>query len=565
VEQRDTIMTLITTKITVDSVYTAAKEAQKSILYDIGVSRDTTALQKKIYDFEDTMNGLSGKLQGIDRGLLDNVKIVNAEIVSRGTSRGVTVSLYEGVLPEPGLTVAQAEVQKLGKKLYPLTTSGSIVSTSNTYVGGNAAGGNVATSTVVYDANTAYSYTSNDTIVDPIFAAVDANATVDLTPLATQQNETLPILPDGMILLAQDAAANANGLQAGLTVFTHNPLAQVISDTKSLLLYYTENNYANLNVAIASVYSDPALVVEVNSLKEAIGGGDGLSGAVAQMNIFKDHTDRLSGLVLAEDSPEAEATGDSTDEFLNVNDVNGDLQEIFRFDARKFRSARYTVQGSAANTTRGHQVTELYILHDNEVPYTREILSVYSDSPFLTFTTQLFDGNVIVLANTTAPNTDFVIHGTKLRIARVAESFADMSQQKIITNHETCQAFLNDGIDRVALCSTSLTEGSAAVTFLAREFRDMLVVVENVTGTTARKKAVINGHAFRISDARATIQALIDADYSNFVATRKLVESLSIAENLTISYTDSAGNTIPKTTLNTGTISAIEASINGST
>jgi len=545
---------LITTKQTVNPVYTAAQNAQATITTFLVLSRDMVQLQKDCYDFEDTMNGLSGALQGIDQGLLTQVRADNSTIVSHGTSRGVSIQLHKSVLPKASGTSGYSQALVTGKKLYPLTTTTTTVTTT-----GVDSAANVSTSAVQYDPNTAYSYTATEE-VDPLFAAIDANATMDLSPLAFEQNETVPILPEGMIVLAEEAAANANGLQAGLTVFSYNPLATIIDDTQQLLLYYTESNYANLNVALSTISADPLLAVEYRALKEAIAGGDGLSGGVAQMSIFRDHTDRLAGLVLAEDSPNAEATGDSTDEFLNVNDISGNLQPIFSFDARKFRSARYTVQGSAANTDRGHQVTELYILHDNELAYTREIVSVYTQDPFITFTTQFLAGNVRVLANTAADNTDFVIHGTKLRIARVAESFADMSQQKIILNHETCQAFLNDGIDRVALCSSSLLH-PAAVAELAREFRDMLIILGEITGTTVVKQIAILQWRDTFVAKRAAIQALIDADYANFAATRKLVEALQIAENITISYTDSTGNTIPKTTLNTPTITAIEAAL----
>ena len=537
--------------ITIDPVYRDAGKAQSIILYDLGMMRDALKLQDSVWAFEDTMNGLSGALQGIDSGLLKNVRDVNGEIIVRGAAAGYTISLHESVLPIAQQTVTH-EVTVPGKKLYPLTTS--VVSTVTEVVAANVSHG---TSSTVYPQ--AVIVEGDDTAVDPIFDELDLEAaSVVETPTALDQNGGLPVLPAGMVTLSQKAAANANGLQAGLSAFSHNPLATIIDDTRSLLLYYTADNYANLNSALVIISADPLLNVEYKALREAIAGGDGLSGSVAQLDIFKDHTDRLAGLVLAEDSPNAEATGDSTDEFLNVNDISGNLQPIFSFDAKKFRSAKYMVQASAANTDRGHQATELYILHDNSLAYTREITSIYTQDPFVSFTTQFLNSKVTVLANTSADNTDFVIHGTKLRIARVSESFADMSQTKIVGFHESLQSYLDDGVDYVQKCSASLLHPET-VADLAREFRDMIANLSTIGGSTAEKQTAILGYAVVMRLVRVAIQTSIDNDYANFVAVRKLTEALNIAETLTISYTDSTGNSIPSSTLNSSTISAIVA------
>ena len=578
---------IITSKITTDSVFQKARDAQATISTHLVLSRELNQLQQDCYAFEDVMNGISGELQNIDSSMLKMLLIDNETIVSHGTKRGVTIKLDKSVLPKKNNTSNMSSSQEIlvtGKKLYPLTTTTTttgVITVSNiTYSGSAVRAGNVnngfdgaastTTDTALYDPSAVPStFTEDYDTVDPIFDALDAdaNTAIESAPvLAFEQNNTetfLPILPVGMITLAYEAAANANGLQAGLTTFSHNPIASVLDDTRELLLYYTENNYANLNTALSTISSDSALDIEYNALKEAIAGGDGLSGAVAQMDIFKDHTDRLSGLILDEDSPNAEPGNDSTtDEFLNVNDVSGDLQEIFSFDARKFRSAKYMIQASAANTERGHTCTELYILHDNELAYTRELVAIYTQDSFTAYTTQFLENRVRVLANTSAPNTDFVIHGTKLRIARVAESFADMSQQKIITLHESLQDFLDDGIDRVALCSTSLAHPET-VGELAREFRDMLAILGGIgAGSTAEKQALILYWKNVILKKRSNIQALIDADYANFVATRKLEDALGIAQSLVIAHTDSSGNTVPHITLNSASIDAIMQSNN---
>jgi hypothetical protein len=279
------------------------------------------------------------------------------------------------------------------------------------------------------------------------------------------------------------------------------------------------------------------------------------------MDFLLEHTNRLSGLVLDVDSPNDVTDNDSTDEYVYVNDVAtvNTPTVIFSFDSRYFRSASYTIQATAAALDRGHQVTNLVILHDNHHSYTRETATVYSQNPFVTFTSRILNNRVEVLANTSASNTDFVIHGVRLRIARASKTYGEMSQQKIIQQHELLQAYLDDGVDYVAAQSGSLLRGDL-VKELSRLFSDMLITFSNagfLSQSEANKQAQLVAMAANIKAHRAAIQAQMDKDYDTFVAVRKLTEALDIAYNLSVSYTDSTGNAIPSVTLNNATINAI--------
>jgi hypothetical protein len=152
-----------------------------------------------------------------------------------------------------------------------------------------------------------------------------------------------------------------------------------------------------------------------------------------------------------------------------------------------------------------------------------------------------------------------VIHGVRLRIARASKTYGEMSQKKIIEQHELLQAYLEDGVDYVASQSGSLLRGDLTAS-LAQLFSDMLITFTNggfLGQSTAAKQADILAMASRIKTARAAIQDRIDADYEEFVRVRKLTESLDIAYNLSVAYTDSTGNTIPEVTLNSATKTAI--------
>lgn len=544
-------------KVTVAPSILSALAAIAAMNKALGMSAQNSNLTPDIERFEDTMNALSGALLGQENSVQLEIQMACASTVAAASAKGYEVKLYKSLLPPNVSRGTSVASYALGKKLYPLTTSvAQKTAASNESLAGNTATvANIATTV----AETATEEVKDE--IDPIFEENELDVVID-EPLSTIQNETARYLSNSLIALAVTAAANANGLQDGLATFSYNPLAALLTTTKNTFLYYTQGNYANLNVALSAINADPLLSTQYKALREAIGGPDGLAGCVAQMDFFREHTDRLSGLILEVDSPNDVTDNDSTDEYINVDDVAaGVAAVIFSFDARYFRSAKYMVQATAASLDRGHQTTELVILHDNYHAYTREIVSVYSQDPFINFSTRLLNNRVEVLANTSASNTDFVIHGIRLRIARAAAAYGEMSQKRIIEQHETLQAYLDDGVDYVALQSASLLVGGGLVGELGREFNDMLINFSNggfISQLTAAKQAQILQMAETIKTRRAAIQTQMAADYAKFVELRKLLEALDIAYNLAAAMTDSTGNAIPAATLNSSTIAAIE-------
>jgi hypothetical protein len=545
-------------KTSVSPVYVQAIEAIKAIIALMEVKRGGL-VAADVYPFEDEMNGLSGAILGLENELQLVVQSGNAEVVARGRSAGVTVRLHSSVLPLENVSHGTIGTTVLGKKLYPLTTSAVISSNTTTVTVANATSEGITTSVVTMDANVASTLTDDlPDDIDPLFDELDAEIVTE-EPLSTLQNETAPYLSNSLIELAKTAAAYSE-LQDGLVTFSQNPLADLIGTTKSLFLHYTLGNYANLNTALSVIYADSNLATQYKELREAIGGADGLAGCVSQMDFLLEHTNRLSGLILDVDSPNDVTDNDSTQEFIYTSDFSSATPAvIFSFDARYFRSATYTVQATAAALDRGHQVTSLIILHDNFHSYTRETATVYSQDPFVTFTSRLLNNRVEVLASTTAANTDLVIQGMRLRIARASKSYGEMSQTRIIENHELLQAYLDDGEDYVSSQSQSLLRGDLTAS-LAQTFNDMLINFTNASflgQSTANKQAGLLAMAQTIKGGCAAIQARIDADYEEFVRVRKLAEALDIAYNLSVAYTDSTGQAIPAVTLNSATKSAI--------
>jgi len=103
-------------------------------------------------------------------------------------------------------------------------------------------------------------------------------------------------------LVAGFAGAASAVAAGGLSAIAQNPIATQLASVKDKVGGLASGNFAGLNAALPSISTDPNLTAQYDKLKLAIGGSDGLSGAVAQVNKFQDHTDRLSGLKLSSDS-----------------------------------------------------------------------------------------------------------------------------------------------------------------------------------------------------------------------------------------------------------------------
>ena len=538
---------------TINPALTTIRQAQASYRNCLETERDKSILITKTQAYEDVVNGLSGEYASFNSDTQTEIQVENYNLFVLAQDKGITLNLYESLMPSVETDSVSQKVVRTGKKLYPKTITffDSSLSTSSNVTPQNT------TSTPLPPANEPV----DDTVVDPVFANVDAQVWEPQTYASEQVNEPwTPMVSNALVELALTAAANANGLQAGLTTFSHNPLETIIEDSRELLLYYTENNYANLNVALTGISSNPNLNSAYKLLRESIGGSDGLSGCVAQLDEFRIHTDRLSGLYLKADSENAEPTNDSITEDLTLYGLSGGPTEIFSFSARKFRSAKYLIQATAADADRGHTVTELYILHDNHHPYTREVVSMYSNEPFVTYTTQLLNGEIRVLANTAADNTDFVIHGTRLQISRAAKSYANISQTTIMENHMILSTYLNDGVDYFRYQCGALYNPKV-VAEISRELRDLLIQLRSsdfLGQSDAIQSAGINAWASIISTRANTIQAQIDADWNAYVESGKKSEALQIAFSLASGYEQPNANTTLQSTLNSITKTAIE-------
>jgi hypothetical protein len=537
----------MTTKtITVDSAYIEASNVNNWMLKELLVNKNVEKLALSAIEYEDRMNILSGDILGLMPSQLQQIQNQCLIVVNEAKQLNIEINLYEKLLPV-NINDTTETVTVVGKRLYPRTETVVIEGTP------------VEVEQPVEPVETPIEETPEEDAIDEIFSVIDADAEQAAVlaleePISALGRENVAMISSELVSIAEKAAANTKGLQAGLVEFSTNPVAPVISNIRTLVL-----NYSNLNTALSLINSSPSLSSEYTTLRESLGGGDGLSASVSQLDNFKEHTDRISGLVLDKSSSLAEPNSDSTQEYLSYDAIPANtLTTIISFNNLKFRSAKYMVQCTAG---RDHQATELYILHNNKFVFTREVTSIYTRDPFVTFTSAMINGNIEIKANSTQQNTDFVVFGTRLRIARQSKPYSDMSQTRILTLHEALSSFYNDGTDWAMRMSGSLIKGNLVLE-LGRTIDEMLTVLSSVyfsTLSTVDQKAKILEYANLIDARNRAIQDSIDADYDAFVECTKKSEALTVAFSLADNFKESGTQAVLDLTLNNQTKSAINA------
>lgn len=342
----------------------------------------------------------------------------------------------------------------------------------------------------------------------------------------------------GLTQLAQDIGNYSGGLQQGLSLASKNPLASVYESTSSTLSSYTQGNYSGLDAKLPNIASNPSLSGAYNALKLSIGGSDGLTGSVSQLNAYKEHTDRLSGITLSSES-EYYTTQESGSEYAYYYDLPlNTWQDIISFSAKTFRSAKYFIQATSNNE---HQSSEIFVIHDNVRVYTREVDQIYTTDPFIIFTSQFTDNTVKILANTSLPNTDLVIYGIKLEVATKASSKDTITQEKILESAKSMAGFYpSDPTDYIELQASSLLKPNSAY-----NLQDSIEnLVERMTHYTfeslsdAEKESYIRDYANTINRVTLSMQASIDSDIAAHEDITKKIESASVVYGISSSYSD---------------------------
>jgi hypothetical protein len=122
-------------------------------------------------------------------------------------------------------------------------------------------------------------------------------------PTTTVMGTTIVTQVGGKVLSSLTSAANEISSAVGtLSAITENPIGGLVDDIKGTIENYTKNNFQELDSVLNAIATDPTLSTVYGELKKAMGGGDGIGGCFSELQKFKEHTDRISGVTVASDS-----------------------------------------------------------------------------------------------------------------------------------------------------------------------------------------------------------------------------------------------------------------------
>jgi hypothetical protein len=349
--------------------------------------------------------------------------------------------------------------------------------------------------------------------------------------------------------IARSVATDSGGLQSGLSQISVNPLSNFLTQTKGSLSTLTASNYSGLDSTLPDVASDPALSTEYAELKTSLGGSDGLSGAISQIDAYQLHTDRLSGVTLSSESDySTEEESGTYYEYATIAN-NNTWETAIEFNARRYRSAKYFIQGTANNE---HQTSEVFLIHDNNRVYVREVDLIYTQDPFIQFTGSLSDNVVRVMANTEFQNTSLVIYGIRLEVASNAESQSVISQDKILASARAMKGFYGeDGNNYVQLQSNSIfnTVPLTTIDYHIREMSRKINSNEFNVLSTAQKQAYLRDYANTINSSANALQNSIDSDIAAYNDVSKKIEAASVLATINTNYSDPESKALLNLTL----------------
>jgi hypothetical protein len=533
-----------------------------------------------ILEFEDTINPLLGILK-LNKEIFPEIQADCLEVKQLVDSTGLTLSLNPDFYPQE--TVKQTSKLVLGKKLYPRTEmvpveildaasqptiKPSLTSTvAGSTAGSTAEGASQATEESITELNAAIVAESSsnvaqltvETAVDSAFTTLDELAAAaaasykDDEALSTIGEESASLIPQGLVDIINANVGDAGSLQENLPALCQNPLGNLITDVRDRILYYTNSNFTILSSTLASVSADSALTSQYKALKESMGGGDGVGGAVAVLNEFLDHTNRLSGLVLEKTNENAGNTSQSTTDNFIYNELPPNVAtSIVSFSSDQFRSAKYYIQGSSGIE---HQMSEYTVIHDGTYVFGREVDTAYTIDPFISFSSNIANKIITVTANSSIPNTSLVVYGIRLMIAKPITSYTNISQYKIIENHQILNAHDSSNTDYISEQTSGLRQESILAS-LSEFVQEMFTGMQS--GSTAEKQQKLLTAAAAINNFSATLESAMASDYEAYADLSKRAEAMRLAYDWSRGYQDPSVKSLLDKSLNTSVIEQLQ-------
>jgi hypothetical protein len=217
--------------------------------------------------------------------------------------------------------------------------------------------------------------------------------------------------------------------------------------------------------------------------------------------------------------------------------LNNGPNVIAQFSKSEYRSAKITIQ---ASSNVEHQLSDVYLIHDNKLVYTRVTDLIYTIDPFVDFTANIDSNNVYLSANTTLANTDLVIYAT-LFDNPVTSADKTIDLEKILESTTSMASLMPDDKTDYAAKLTSSLGKQDEIYLLKRKINESFAYMQTsdfTSQTSAFKQAYITDLTNSINNTSNTLNNSVQSDVQTFYDVSKKIESMSTLTNINLGYSN---------------------------
>jgi hypothetical protein len=213
--------------------------------------------------------------------------------------------------------------------------------------------------------------------------------------------------------------------------------------------------------------------------------------------------------------------------------LNGGPNAIAQFSKTTYRGAKITVQ---ASSNVEHQLSEMYLLHDNNLAYVRQLDFIYTTDPFVVFTATIDSNNVYLQATSGLPNTDIVIFAT-LFDNPVTASDKGVDFQSVVSNATAISSLYPDDKTDYAAAMTASLDKKADIEALNIRIRDGIAYMATAAfnaESNSYKNDFIHNLANTINSTATTLDETVQSDVQAYYDVSKKIDSASTLAGLNV-------------------------------
>lgn len=217
--------------------------------------------------------------------------------------------------------------------------------------------------------------------------------------------------------------------------------------------------------------------------------------------------------------------------------LNGGPNAVFEIAKTQHRSAKIVIQ---ASSNAEHQLSEVYVMHDNKKAYIRQLDIIYTTDPFVTYTANINSNTMFLKATSTLANTDLILQAD-LFVASVAAADKTVDLEGIIDAATSISSlYPNDSTNYADAMTGSLSKQND-VYVLNRKINDSLEYMQTAefnSQSASFKQKYMDDLANSINTISNTLDTSVDSDLRNYYEATKKIESMTAVSGLSAGYSD---------------------------